>query len=183
MYLHGCATCGIRLHCGAWGFCGCCCSMWYLVPWPGVVPRPPAMEAWSLNHWTTREVSRECNFHVKLHTNMSTLGSVLTPLHSPKLIIQKVRVIAVLLSHSVTSDSLRPRGLQHPTFPHPSPSPRVCSNSIRPSHPLPSPSIFSLQDPASGSFQRVSSSHRVAKVLELEFQHQFFQWIFWVDLL
>ena len=40
MYLRGCAACGTRLHCGAWGFCGCYCSIWYLVPWPGVVPRP-----------------------------------------------------------------------------------------------------------------------------------------------
>ena len=27
-----------------------------LVPWPGTEPVPPAVEAWSLNHWTTREV-------------------------------------------------------------------------------------------------------------------------------
>ena len=27
-----------------------------LVPWPGIEPMCPALEAWSLNHWTTREV-------------------------------------------------------------------------------------------------------------------------------
>ena len=27
-----------------------------LVPQPGVEPMPPAVEAWSLSHWTTREV-------------------------------------------------------------------------------------------------------------------------------
>ena len=27
-----------------------------LVPWPGIETMPPAMEAWSLNHWTIREV-------------------------------------------------------------------------------------------------------------------------------
>ena len=27
-----------------------------LVPCPGIEPVPPAVEAWSLNHWTTREV-------------------------------------------------------------------------------------------------------------------------------
>ena len=27
-----------------------------LVPWPGMEPTPPAVEAWSLNHWTAREV-------------------------------------------------------------------------------------------------------------------------------
>ena len=32
------------------------CSMWDLVPWPGIELRPPALGAWSLSHWTTREV-------------------------------------------------------------------------------------------------------------------------------
>ena len=27
-----------------------------LVPWPGMEPLPPALEVWSLSHWTTREV-------------------------------------------------------------------------------------------------------------------------------
>ena len=27
-----------------------------LVPWPGIEPMPPALEAWCPNHWTTREV-------------------------------------------------------------------------------------------------------------------------------
>ena len=27
-----------------------------LFPWPGIEPAPPAVEAWSLNHWTPREV-------------------------------------------------------------------------------------------------------------------------------
>ena len=27
-----------------------------LVPWPGMEPTPPAVEAWNLNHWTAREV-------------------------------------------------------------------------------------------------------------------------------
>jgi len=26
-----------------------------LVPWPGIKPEPPAVEAWSPSHWTTRE--------------------------------------------------------------------------------------------------------------------------------
>ena len=37
--------------------------------------------------------------------------------------------------------------------------------------------------PASGSFQWVSSSQQVAKVLELQLQHQSFQWIFRTDFL
>ena len=31
------------------------CSMWNLVPWPGMESGPPALGAWSLYHWTTRE--------------------------------------------------------------------------------------------------------------------------------
>ena len=33
------------------------CHMWDLIPWPGIKPRPPALGAWSLSHWTTTEVS------------------------------------------------------------------------------------------------------------------------------
>ena len=32
------------------------CGMQDLVPWPGIEPWTPALGAWSLNHWTTREV-------------------------------------------------------------------------------------------------------------------------------
>ena len=28
-----------------------------LIPWPGIEPMPSALVAWSLNHWTTREVN------------------------------------------------------------------------------------------------------------------------------
>ena len=35
---------------------GLCCSMWVLVPQPGIEPRLPALGAWSLSHWTAREV-------------------------------------------------------------------------------------------------------------------------------
>ena len=66
------------------------------------------------------------------------------------------------------------------------------SGAIQPSHPLssPSPSAFNLSQ-HQGLFQWVSSSHQVAKVLEFQLQHQFFQWIQstglfrvgWLDLL
>ena len=54
------------------------------------------------------------------------------------------------------------------------------SDAIQQSHPLssPSPPTFSLSH-HQGLFQWVSSSHQVAKVLEL--QHQSFQWIFRTD--
>ena len=32
------------------------CGMWDLAPWPGIEPRPPALGAWRLSHWITREV-------------------------------------------------------------------------------------------------------------------------------
>ena len=31
-------------------------NMWIVVPQPGMEPIPPALEVWSLNHQTTREV-------------------------------------------------------------------------------------------------------------------------------
>ena len=54
---------------------------------------------------------------------------------------------------------------------------------IQPSHPLssPSPLAFNLYR-HQGLFQWVSSSNQVAKVLEFQFQHQSFQWLFWFPL-
>ena len=46
----------------------------------------------------------------------------------------------------------------------------------------PSPTAFSLFQHQS-LFQWVSSSHKVAKIVQLQFQHQSFQWIFRTDLL
>ena len=31
------------------------CGMWDLVSWLGIEPQPPALGAWNLSHWTTRE--------------------------------------------------------------------------------------------------------------------------------
>ena len=61
---------------------------------------------------------------------------------------------------------------------------RGISDAIQPSHPLslPSPPAFSLSQ-HQGLFQWVGSSHQVVKVLELQLQHQSFQWIFRVDFL
>ena len=68
---------------------------------------------------------------------------------------------SVQFSRSVMSDSLRPHGLQHARFPHPSPTPRACSNSCPLSrwlHPAISSSVVPLSSglqsfPASGAFQ------------------------------
>ena len=67
------------------------------------------------------------------------------------------------------------------------------SDAIQPSHPLSSPSPPAFNPSRHrGIFKWVISSHHVAKVLELQLQHQSFQWIFsglisfridWFDLL
>ena len=52
-------------------------------------------------------------------------------------------------------------------------------DAIQPSHPLSSPSLLAFHlSQHQGLFQWVSSSHQVARVLEFQFQHQSFQWIF-----
>ena len=57
------------------------------------------------------------------------------------------------------------------------------SDAIQPSHPLssPSPPVLNLSQ-HQGLFQRVSSSHQLAKVLEFQLQHQSFQWTSRTDL-
>ena len=87
-------------------------------------------------------------------------------------------------------DSLWPHGLQHTSLLCPSPSHGVCTNSCPSSqwcHPTISSSatpFCCLQSvPSSRSFPWVSSSHPVAKVLELQLQQQSFQRVFRVDFL
>ena len=77
-----------------------------------------------------------------------------------------------------------PHGLQHSRLLCPPLSSRVCSNSCPLSqwcHPTisssatPSPPVLNLSQ-HQGLFQWVGSSHQVTKVLELQLQHQSFQW-------
>ena len=80
-----------------------------------------------------------------------------------------------------------PHRLQHARLPCPSLSPWICSDSC-PSSQWCRPTISS-SPPAfnfphhQGLFQWVGSSHQVAKVLELQLQHQSFQWIFKNDFI
>ena len=86
----------------------------------------------------------------------------------------------LLFSHQVVSNSLWPHGLQHARLPCPS-SPEFAqghvhwvSDAIQ--HLTLSPSSAALNlSQHQGLFQWVSSSHQVAKVLELQLQHQSFQ--------
>ena len=94
---------------------------------------------------------------------------------------------SVQFSRSVVSDSLPPHVLQHSRLPCPSPTPRVYSNSC-PLSQWCHPTILSSVVPFSSHFslsqhQWVSSLHQVAKVLEFQFRHQSFQWIFRTDFL
>ena len=99
----------------------------------------------------------------------------------------------LLFSHKVVSHSWWPRGLQHSRLLCPPLSPRVYSNSCPLSwscyltiSSYAAPSSFCLQSfPASGSFLLSwlfsRATHQVAKVLEVQLQHQSVQWIFRVD--
>ena len=88
------------------------------------------------------------------------------------------------------SNFLQPNRLQHNSLPCPSPNHRAYSNSC-PLHQWCHAAISSSDGPYShlqffehqGLFHWVISSHQVAKVLELELQHQSFQWIFRTDFL
>ena len=93
-----------------------------------------------------------------------------------------------LFSHSVMSDSLEIHGLQHTRLSCHSLLPEFAQihvhwvdNAIQPSHPPSPPSPALNLSQHQGLFQWVSSSHQVTKVLELQFHHQPFQWIFRVD--
>ena len=83
---------------------------------------------------------------------------------------------SVQFSHSVMSDSLQPHGLQRTRLPCLSAAPRACSNSGPLSlwwHPTISSSVIRFSSCLQcfshhqGLFQWVSSSHQVAKVLEV----------------
>ena len=94
-----------------------------------------------------------------------------------------VVISSVQFSRSVVSDSLRPHELQQARPPCPSPTPEFTQthihrvgDAIQPSHPLSSPSPPAPNPSQHQSlFQRVNSSHEVAKVLEFQLQHQSFQ--------
>ena len=108
------------------------------------------------------------------------------------------RAIQLLLfTRSVLSDSfylsyLHPHGCSTPDFPilhHLTEFPQThvhwVGDAIQPPNPLlsSSPPAFNLSQHR-GLFQWVGSSYQVAKALELQLQHQSFQWMLdWLDLL
>ena len=100
--------------------------------------------------------------------------------------------VVIFVVFSVCKSSLfGTQGPQHTRLSCPSLSPRVCSNLCplcQWCHPTisssvtPSPPALNLSQ-HQGLFQWVGSSHQMAKVLELQLQHQSLQWIFKVDFL
>ena len=92
---------------------------------------------------------------------------------------------------SVTSNSLRPQGLQHTKFPCPSPSPRVCSNSCplsQWSHSTISSSVFPFSSclqsfKVSGSFPMSRPFTSGGQSIGASASVESFQWILRIDSL
>ena len=142
------------------------------------------------------EVMAELEIHnyivLKLKSFFRKYIVIFSWLYRTTLTISSVQFSSVQYSHSVGSGSLQPHGLQHArlSFEHHQ-LPELAQthvhrvgDAIQPSHPLmsPSPPVFNVSQ-HQGIFQGVSSSYQMAKVLELQLQHQSFQWIFRTDFI
>ena len=118
-------------------------------------------------------------FHIYIKSILQMYHRLFT--HSPREgHLDGCQVCGSLFSHSVMSDPLQPHGLQHARPPLSftislsllklrSIELVMLSNHLI-CHPLLLPSIFVYV-----LFQRIGSSHQVAKGLELQLQHQSFQ--------
>ena len=63
-------------------------SIWDLDPWPRIEPRPPALGAWSLGHWTTREAPKLPLILLKKYSTLSvyTIIHQGSPMHTVRYI-------------------------------------------------------------------------------------------------
>ena len=98
-----------------------------LVPHPGIKIVLPETEAWSLNHWTSKEVLPLC-----LKRKYRAIKE--TPTKKWKLYLRNNNGetpsrFQFQFSHSIVSDPLQPHESQHARPPCPSPTPRVHPNS------------------------------------------------------
>ena len=133
-----------------------------------------------------------------LHIRLVLLGNLKTDRRGSKAglncsiqwSLASVQFSLVQFSRSVVSDSLQPHGCSRPGLPVHHQHPEFTqthvhwvSDAIQPSHPLSSPSPAFNFSQHQGLFKWVSSSQQVAKGLELQLQHQSFQWIFRTDFL
>ena len=115
----------------------------------------------------------------------------LTPLKRFAVLHTEANRVHNQFSCSVVSNSLQPHGLHHARPLCPSPTPGALSNSC-PLSQWCHPSISSSVDPFPSSLQTFQASGYFpisqffasgGKVLEFQFQHQSFQWIFRTDSL
>ena len=99
--------------------------------------------------------------------------------------------LLLLFSCPAVSNSLWPHRLQHgwPSLSHHLLEEfalvhvHCIGDAVQPSHPLmpSSPSVLTLSQ-HQGLFEWIICEHQMTKILELQLQHQSFQWIFRVDL-
>ena len=127
-----------------------------------------------LPHWKSKNL-----------TFPDPLNQVLSELLLKTTCVEKLSSSCRSVSQSCLT--LWPNELQHTKFPCPSSSSRVCSNSC-PLNWCWHPTIWSFVISFSSWLQSFQASgvfpiSHVAIVLELQFQHQSFQWIFRVDFL
>ena len=133
----------------------------------------------------------------KLSIHNATFQQIgFTTFYNNSLNLQLLHVLQVfhvllMLNRSVLFDSLWPLDCSTPGFPvlhhlleFAQTHVHWFIDAIQPSHPLssPSPPAFNLSQWI-GLFQWVGSLHQLGKVLELQLQHQSFQWIFRTDFL
>ena len=129
-----------------------------------------------------------CSWYPPLHLG-AELVYIARKVSNILCMLSKYLINSIQFSCSVMSDSLRPHGLQHTRLAYH--QLLAYSNSCPLCwwcHPTISSSVISFSFhpqsfPAPGSLKRVSSSHKVAKVLEFQVQHQSFQWLFRADFL
>ena len=137
--------------------------------------------------WTGMNWHRILGSHYQLIWASILLENKLPCSQHSKVIQEKTESDSV----QFVSDFLRLHGLQHARSPCPSPTPGVYSDSCPMSqwcHPTISSSVIPFSSRLNLSqhrslSQRVGSLHQVAKILDLQLQHQSFQWIFRVDFL
>ena len=156
-------------------------------------PRQPILTLGSSQLSST--LSRSCTICIFLFSHKGGEPHVSTSVFFPILaaIIWSTSdtLSSVQCSCSVVSDSFNPMDCSMPGFPVHHHLLKLTQthvhrigDAIQPSHPLPSPSSPALNLPQhQGLFQWVSSLYQVAKVLELQLQHQPFQWIFRTNFL
>ena len=78
---------------------------WDLVPWPGFKPRPPALEAQSLSHWTTGEVPASAAKQANPCSRLPGMGWKLNQIFS-----WEARVVALSQIYGSQLDTLNDQG-------------------------------------------------------------------------